>query len=116
MKNFLISILLITIIGFLLQSYFPWWTVVILAAIIGFIIKSNNGFWSYLTGFVAVALLWGIYAGYLDTQNAHLLSTKMGNLFGALSSFSMILLTSLIGGIIGGFGTLTGYLGKNLIS
>ncbi len=116
MKKFLISILLITLIGFLLQSYFPWWTVVIVAAIVGFMIQSTNGFWSYLTGFVAVALLWGIYAGYLDIQNGHLLSTKMGNLFGALSSGSMVLLTSLIGGIVGGFGTLIGYLGKQLIT
>ena len=116
MKNFIISTLLIIGIGYLIQSYFPWWTVVILAVIIGFIIKPTNGFWGYITGFVAVALLWGMYAGYLDAQNAHILSTKMGNLFGALSSFSMILLTSLIGGIIGGLGTLTGYFGKNLIS
>jgi len=116
MKNFLISILLITIVGFLLQTYFPWWTIVILAAIVGFLIKSNNGFSSYLTGFVAVALLWGIYAGYLDSQNAHLLSTKMGNLFGNLSSVSMVLLTSIIGGIIGGFGVLTGYFGRQLVN
>lgn len=114
MKNFLISILLLIVLGWLVQSFFPWWTIAIVAAIVGFLINHSNGLWSYLSGFVAVALLWGVYAGYLDASNNHLLATKMGNLFGSLSSVNMILLTSLIGGIVGGFGMLTGYLGKQL--
>ncbi len=116
MKKFLLSIVLLLILGFLAQTFFPWWSVAIVAAAIGFIMKFDNGLWSYVAGFIAVAVLWGGYAGYIDTNNAHLLSTKMGNLFGALSSFSMILLTSLIGGIVGGFGALTGYFGNRLVS
>lgn len=115
MKNFLISTLLIAAIGFPLQLFFPWWSIAILAALLGFVLKFENSLWSYMAGFLGVALLWGIYAMYLDMGNAHILSTKMGNLFGKLSSSSMILLTALIGGIVGGFAAATGTLGKKLL-
>jgi len=115
MKKILLSILLIVAIGFPLQLFFPWWSITILAALVGFLLKFDHSWWSYLAGFIGVAVLWAAYATYLDTGNAQVLSSKMGNLFGNLSSASMILLTGLIGGVVGGFATMTGTLGQRLL-
>ena len=116
MKNLLISILLIVAIGFPLQILLPWWTIALLAAVVGFLIKFDNSVWSFIAGFLAVLLLWSGYAAYLDMGNAHILSQKMGNLFGNISSGGVIALTGIIGGVVGGFFAMTGTLGRKLIA
>ncbi len=108
--------LLIILIGGLTQLFLPWWSIAIIAAIVGFLFKFDNSGWSFLAGFLAVLLLWSGYAAYLDMGNAHILSERMGNLFGNISSGSVILLTGLIGGLVGGFFAMTGTLGQKMIS
>jgi len=98
--------LLIILIGGLTQLFLPWWSIAIIAAIVGFLFKFDNSGWSFLAGFLAVLLLW---SGYI-------LSERMGNLFGNISSGSVILLTGLIGGLVGGFFAMTGTLGQKMIS
>lgn len=106
---------MIIVIGGLTQLFLPWWAIVIVAAIVGFLFKFENSIWSFIAGFLAVLLLWSGYATYLDIGNAHILSERMGNLFGNISSGSVILLTGLIGGLVGGFFAMTGALGQNII-
>ena len=115
MKKFFISTILIIIIGFLSQLFFPWWTIAIIATLIGFLFKFDNSLWSFLAGFLGVLLLWSGYAAYLDIENAHILSERMGNLFGNISSSGVIYLTGLIGGLVGGFFAMTGALGHKMI-
>jgi len=115
MKNFLISIFLIIAIGFPLQLLLPWWSIAMLTIAVGFLIKFDNSLWSFIAGFLAVLLLWSGYAAYLDMSNAHILSQKMGNLFGNISSGGVIALTGIIGGLVGGFFAMTGTLGRKLI-
>ncbi len=105
----------IIILGFITQSFFAWWTIALVAAIIGASIKLNN-IQSYLVGFLGVFLLWGAYAFFLNNANDGILARKMGALFGGLETFQMVLITALLGGIVGGFGALTGRLGRSLLS
>jgi len=116
MKKLFTSTLLIILLGGLTQSFLPWWSIAIIAALVGFLFKFENSLWSFLAGFLAVLLLWSGYATYLDMGNAHILSERMGNLFGEISSGSVILLTGLIGGLIGGFFAMTGTLGQKLMN
>ena len=58
-------------------------------------------------GFVGVFLLWGIAAFQIDLGNESILSSRIGEIFGA----NMIVVTALIGGLLGGMGALTGTLG-----
>ena len=109
------GILGIIFLGFVVQSYMPWWTIAFVAALFGAVIKFST-LQSYLVGFFGVFLLWGVYAGILNSGNDGILAAKMGILFGELSAFQMVIVTALLGGIIGGFGALTGKLGRNLLS
>ncbi len=114
MKYF-IGILGIIVLGFIVQSFLAWWSIVLVAAIIGASYKWSN-FQSYLVGFLGVFILWGAYSAFLNNANDGILAGKMGTLFGGLEAFQMVLITALLGGIIGGFGALTGRLGRRLLN
>jgi general stress protein CsbA len=113
MKYFL-GVLGIIILGFITQTFFAWWSIVLVAAIIGASIKLNNA-QSYLMGFLGVFLLWGVYAAFRNNANDGILAGKMGVLFEGIGAFQVVLITALLGGIIGGFGALTGRLGRKLL-
>ena len=105
--KFLIQVVLIAILTWLAQLIGPWWVVFIAAALGGMIIK-NKGVVSFFAGFLGVALLWYAQALFIDIANESILSSRVAQLFSMNSSMLLILVTSLIGGICGGFGSLTG--------
>ncbi len=106
-------IVFVILAGFIAQQFLPWWIIAVIAAVLSFIfdIKIGAGFWA---GFVAAALLWGGYAGYLDVQNEGILSARIGKLFGNMPGFMLVLITAIIGGVFGGLGAMTGSLGRRL--
>jgi hypothetical protein len=114
MKYFL-GIIGIVILGFIVQSFFAWWSIMLVAAIIGASIKLSH-LQSYLVGFLGVFILWGAYAAFLNNANNGILAEKMGVLFGGFGVVQMVLITAILGGIIGGFSALTGKLGRNLLN
>lgn len=108
---FIISIL---IIGFIGQQFLPWWSIALIAGILSFIFSLRVGI-SFWVGFLAVALLWGGYAGYLSVLNEGILATRMGKVFGGMNGTLLIIVTGVLGGIFGGLGALTGSLGRQLL-
>ncbi|MDF1867040.1 MAG: hypothetical protein P1U70_19560 [Saprospiraceae bacterium] len=114
MKKIIFEILLIIVLGFVAQLFLPWWIIIVVAGLVGFFFKFENSLSSYLAGFLAVSLLWGGFAGFLDASNLGLLSSKMGELFGGMGGSQMIYLTGLLGGILGGFAAMTGTLGRKM--
>lgn len=108
---FLLSII---IVGFIGQQLLPWWSIALIAALLSFAFNIRVGM-SFLAGFLAVALLWGGYAGYLNTMNEGILAARMGALFGGINGIILVLITGLLGGILGGLGALTGSLGRQLL-
>lgn len=101
-------------IGLLLQQLLPWWSIALIAAILSFAlnIRISASFW---LGFLAVALLWGGYAGILSAANEGILAARIGKLLGGLNGTVLIFVTGLLGGIFGGLGALTGSLGRGLL-
>ncbi|HLF65398.1 MAG TPA: hypothetical protein VI603_16655 [Saprospiraceae bacterium] len=95
------------IVTALLLDNFPWWNCGIIAFIVGFALRLKTGP-AFIAGFTSVALTWGILAGWIDAQNASLLSGKIGELFGGLSPFILVIITAIVGGLVGGFGATTG--------
>lgn len=105
--KFVIQIITTIIACFLLQTFLPWWTMAIGAFVIGYIL-ANKGYVSFTAGFLAVGLLWLGMAFYID-QSTHSILTEKVNRLLPLNSF---ILTTLIGGLVGGFAALTGALLK----
>ncbi|HRW75609.1 MAG: hypothetical protein R2787_00915 [Saprospiraceae bacterium] len=94
-------------LGFLAGAWLPWWTIAIIAAIASFLVPARS-LSAFLCGFLAGALLWGGLAWRTDWANDHLLSSQIGNLFNGISSMALILITAFIGGLVAGFGALSG--------
>lgn len=109
-------ILIIAVAG--AQLYFPWWSMVIACYVIGGL-AGMRGWASFVTGFLALFLLWGGYALYLSQGSA--LPVKMAALFNNLdatfgenSNYVLAAATALLGALLGGMATMTGSFGRNM--
>lgn len=110
--KFILTLLSIAGLSALAQIYFPWWVITIVCFLVGGIV-GMRGFGSFVTGFLAIGLLWGAYAFYLDMESAGIMSSRMVDVFqGRFDGRMLILITALIGGLVGGMATLTGSLGR----
>ncbi len=105
--RFFLIILLIALISGALQIFLPWWVCGAVSFILAIIIqqKTSSAFWA---GFFAIFLLWGGYAFWLDYSTQSFLTNKMIKLFSIPSPIIMVLLTALVGGLTGGFSSLSG--------
>jgi hypothetical protein len=110
----LIKLILIASLAYLLQNIFAWWVVVIAALLINFIIYSK-GPSSFLSGFMGVGLLWLITAMITDFSTGSILADRVAAIFSLPNSELLILVTSIIGGLAGGLGGLTGSQLRNWI-
>ncbi|MEZ4771608.1 MAG: hypothetical protein R3D00_00415 [Bacteroidia bacterium] len=125
--KFFLRLVLILVFGYLASTRFPWWSVAIVGFVTGLLlsekIKRRRLFGkqppspkAFLSGFLAIFLLWGGIAFWSDFQNDSLLSEKISRLVvpeGEIiisRAWLMLLATALIGGLVGGFSTMTGNL------
>ncbi|RYY40821.1 MAG: hypothetical protein EOO08_06745 [Chitinophagaceae bacterium] len=106
--RFLVSILLIALFAFIAGRYLPWWSIAVVAFAVCVLLPQRL-LRSFLAGFLGIFLLWFGLALWLDTKNDQLLSRKIAELLHlGQSSFLLMLVTALIGGIVGGFAALSG--------
>lgn len=85
-----------------------WWAIAIAAFIVAVFIHQKP-MKSFLTGFIALLLLWGGLSWWIDMKNEHVLSHRMASVlpFGG-SVLLMILVTALIGALVAGFASMAG--------
>ena len=103
----LLKIILTAVLAYLLQTILPWWSVVIAGFTISFIV-STKGLSSFLGGFLGIGILWFVLATITDYQTDSILTDRVAGIFSIPTGLLLILFTSVIGGIVGGFGALTG--------
>jgi hypothetical protein len=106
--KFIVSIVLTALLSFEICLYMDWWAIAIAAFMVAIFIHQKPAK-SFLTGFIALLILWGGLSWWIDIKNEHVLSHKMAALlpFGG-SVFMMILVTALIGGLVAGFASMAG--------
>lgn len=108
--KFFLSILITAIACWLvsLVSFLPWFSFVVVAFIIAMVAKQQPSK-SFLSGFIALFLLWVIWSLVKDIPNQHLLSTKVANILPLKGNATLlVIITGFVGGLLGGFGALTG--------
>ena len=129
--RFLLRILLIIVLSYIGQLFLPFWIIVVMAFLVSFFMarprKKHPGYgrkrskqrppFSFIAGFLAIALLWGGLAYGIDQANASVLSGKIAqllrvnNLPAPISApMMMVGLTAIVGGLLGGLGSLSGNL------
>ena len=110
--NFLKQTLFTIGLCFILQYFLPWWTLA-LGAFVGGYVFANNGWISFLSGLLAVGLLWFSMALFIDIQTQSILTEKVARIFPTKTPALLFLLTAIIGGLPAGFAALTGSLVKS---
>ncbi len=122
--KFTIKTILIAVFALICGLFFPWWAVCIPAFIIPIFFisphkrrfsqrKKEIGGLSFLSGFLAGSLVWGIAALWINSGNESILSTKIAELITQTAQPTYaILITTIIGGLLCAFPAMTGaYLG-----
>ncbi len=106
--KFIISIILIALLSFAACLYFPWWSIAIVSFIVIALIPQPTGM-SFLTGFIALFLLWDGLSIWISNNNDHILAHKISLLILKIDSpYILMLATAAIGGLVAGFAALTG--------
>lgn len=108
----ILSIFIINIAAcFLLQPYLPWWVIGLICFATAYYSKLTIGK-AFLTGFFSIFMAWAGLAAFIDYQNAGLLSAKIAALLHLPNKILLIVITGLIGGLVGGLSALTGSLAR----
>jgi hypothetical protein len=105
--KFFSVIIIIGLLCFASGFIFPWWAIAPLSFMVTLLIPQKPGI-SFLSAFLALFILWGGLASYMDVKNKHILSTKIAELFfDSKSNYLIIFVTALAGGLVTGFSALT---------
>jgi hypothetical protein len=106
--RFLVSVLLIVLFSFLTGRFLPWWSIALVCFVVALLIPQSTGR-SFGAGFLGIFVMWGLLASWIDVQNNHILSQKIAQLLPlGGSSIMLILVTALIGALVGGLAALSG--------
>ena len=104
----LLAVILTALLCFIAGLYLPWWSIAPIAFLVALLLGLGVGR-SFLAGFLGVFLLWAVLAFWIDIKNNSVLSHKIAQLFPlGGSSVLLILLTALIGALVGGFAAMAG--------
>lgn len=111
--KFFISFLLTILLSFAACLFLPWWSIAIAAFVVAALIPQKPGK-AFLTGFIALFLLWGGLSFWMSNNNDHILANKVSQLILKMENpYMLILATALIGALVAGFAALAGsYLRK----
>ena len=106
--KFIATTVLTLLLSFCACLYFPWWSIAVVAFLVSALIPQKPGR-SFLSGFTALFLLWGIVSLWISVNNDHILAHRVSRLILQVDNpFLLILITSLIGAIVAGLAALTG--------
>jgi len=105
--KFAIQTIAISLTALILELFLPWYGIALAAFTFGYSLKSNANF---LAGFIGITLTWGFQILRLDLQAATELTQSVASIVGLKEKYQLIVITLLLGGLIGGMAALTGSL------
>ena len=106
--RFILATLLTAALSFLAGLYSPWWSIAIVAFVVALLVKQRYGL-GFAAGFLGIFLCWGVLSFWIDVKNNHALSQKIAQVFSlGGSSLAIILVTALVGAVVGGFAAMSG--------
>jgi|TARA_B100000508_G_C11408114_1_gene251866 hypothetical protein len=105
----MILAVIILVAAFILNLFLPWWSVAIPGFIVGYLFK-KEATPSFLWGFLGVFLLWAGQSAFINIGNNGILAARIAEMMGMKTGWLIVLITGVIGGLVSGFGTMTGAL------
>ena len=108
----MIQIVFIALISLLAQFVLPWWSLAIVAFLTCFWRSPSPGK-AFLYGFVGVALVWFGYALLIHVRTGGIFTGRMSELlFKANNSSILLIVTAVLGGLVGGLAGLSGFFAR----
>lgn len=105
--KFIVTVFLIGLLAFASGLYLPWWSIAAASFLVLLLIPLRP-LTAFLAGFSGIFLCWLIVAWLRNNANEGILAAKMAKVFGLNdSSFLLILLIAVVGGLVGGFSALS---------
>jgi hypothetical protein len=106
--KFILATLLTATLAFLAGMFLPWWSIAIVSFLVALFLIRHIGL-GFLSGFLGIFICWGLLALWIDIKNESILSYKIAQIFPlGGSSALLILLTALVGSLVGGFAAMAG--------
>ena len=106
--KFFVSLILTALVSFAVCLYLPWYCIAIVAFGIAVLIPQRP-FKAFLAGFLSLFLLWGGLSWWINNGNEGILAHKVSVLILHMDSpLLLVLVTAIIGALVGGFAALTG--------
>jgi len=106
MRDFIIQVIIVALLGYLLELFFPWWSIAIAAGLGGTFLRSGANFWA---GFSGIGILWLTTALLIDFTSPSELASKVAGIF-MMNRPILLIITTLIGALVGGLACYTGSL------
>jgi Na+/proline symporter len=94
------------------QFFMPWWIIAPVAFGLAFW-KAMNARQAFIAGFAGIALGWLGYSLFIHLRTEGVLTQRIAHVLPLHHSFLLILVTVLIGGLVGGMAALAGYYCRN---
>ena len=114
MTKFFVSFVLIAVLSFAACLYLPWWSIAPVALLVSLFIPQRP-LASFLAGFMALFILWSVFALLVSSGNNYMLAEKMSLIiFKASNPFLLIFVAGLTGALVAGFAALTGSYARRL--
>jgi len=103
-----IKMLITGILCYFIQPHIGWWGALVIPFAVSFLIKSSA--WNaFFAGFLGVGLTWLFVAWQIDHNSQSLLTGKMARLFQLNDPVYMLIITFVVGAVVGAVGSLTGH-------
>jgi hypothetical protein len=108
--------LIIALLNVLAYFFVPaWWPVIPISLVVSFVMIKKPG-QAFLGGFTATAAVWLFFVLIQTIPNKNILAAKLAPALGSDSAAWLIFLTTLLGGLLGGYSAYTGYTIRKLIT
>ncbi|GAB3020667.1 hypothetical protein GCM10027051_27440 [Niabella terrae] len=105
--RFFIAIIVTGLLALVSGLIFPWWSIAVVAFIVSLLIPQSSRT-AFVSGFLGIFLLWLLLAALINASNAGLLAGRVGQLLGiGENPVLLVLVTALVGGLVGGMASLT---------
>ncbi|WP_420577911.1 hypothetical protein [Ekhidna sp.] len=103
----IIRLIVIGALTYFLSPFFTWWTAMVVAFLVCYI-SPSSGLNAFVAGFLGVGLIWMGHAWNIDVLNESAFSLKVAEIMQVSDPILLVFATGLIGGLAGGFASLSG--------
>ncbi len=107
-------ILLILVLSLVAQFFLPWWIIAVIAFGLA-LWKAHSAGNAFVSGFLGIGLGWLGASLFIHLRTGAILTAKIAQLFSLPSSVLLVVITALVGGLVGGFAALSGYLCRKAV-